>query len=447
MKWIHSSIPYPALSAIPLEISLLGQLITTAWSVEDISIDYPPKNKKFKRIKYPDSLRTSLWQISNDCSEAFKTAQDGMARIESSCEDFGKNLTEIETIMKKETANNLLQLTKIANMKITKGSELFTRDCTHESDKIVKSFENVHELLKEVQMACSYYNKKNEAEKLNDRMQLKLVEENKDQKDKEEEAILQRKKETEEAAKKAIEKLPTNLQLCGLEALEMFFMTSKEIVSNMTFGIADLLPYILKKLKKKKSTADKKTLTEKFISFELEMIKQIELEADRKLQKVKIEKEELREQFDQLTNQLLSKPEIDTTLRNCIFYIGKLLDHWRQLHDFFSRMKINTEIIEKKISSLISDLHYAVQSTETADLMKETIQNGIFETRRMTRTIGLFSGWYFKISDEHMMPTINSLNANSVVITPENREAEIEKFKVSATEALNAIGAIKAEEL
>ena len=45
------------------------------------------------------------------------------------------------------------------------------------------------------------------------------------------------------------------------------------------------------------------------------------------------------------------------------------------------------------------------------------------------------------------MPTINSLNANSVVITPENREAEIEKFKVSATEALNAIGAIKAEEL
>ena len=69
------------LAPAPVAISILGQLILMSTQVRDFRIDNPPPIPGFKLVKYPNSFRATLVQISQSGHSAFRKAHTNMDEI------------------------------------------------------------------------------------------------------------------------------------------------------------------------------------------------------------------------------------------------------------------------------------------------------------------------------------------------------------------------------
>ena len=133
------------MSSVPLGIGALGQLMLAASSVPDISINNPPK-EGFLFIKYPESLRTTLIQISNRGYEAFGTADVGMGRINNCSRQISCANTEAGKMMKNsyshpDTTENQKFLNEYLELRLTRVKQA-ANICQEESHKVVVQLDN-----------------------------------------------------------------------------------------------------------------------------------------------------------------------------------------------------------------------------------------------------------------------------------------------------------------
>jgi len=195
----------------------MGQEMLTVSSVADKSINSPPIGG-FKQIEHPNSLRSTLMQISCMGNKALSSGLLGMSTINICSNAIEKRCMEAEEIMRKALVApenqaliyDALLRCNLENIKKT------TKIAQDESEKGVKSLEQFLDLLEETSKACS--DSKTARERLQEKIQKKEKELQEKKKAAEGEKLRKKKEREEyeeqlenikEELKKASDALPT----------------------------------------------------------------------------------------------------------------------------------------------------------------------------------------------------------------------------------------------
>ena len=143
--------PYGVMSSIPLAIYALGQLMIIASTVDDVSINHPPPwNGKFNHIKYPDSLRTTLLQISNRGYEAFNKAHFSMMTIHNYSKQIIRSVIDVEKLLKNATT---AAVSEFASMRLDRVNAV-VKNCQDECSQVIDTLSQLMDLMAEVLEAC-----------------------------------------------------------------------------------------------------------------------------------------------------------------------------------------------------------------------------------------------------------------------------------------------------
>lgn len=439
---IKATFPYDALSEVLYCTSSLGQLMMIAWSTKDITINFPPATKGFKYIDYPDSLRATLQQIVNAGYNALESAHLKMININfysfnKMC-GMPKLLDNIQAAVDPNTATQYRQRILILkrNLEELKSAAEY---CQGEACGALKSFSDLKDLMEEVQLALNMANtssernqQKQEKKRKELEIQQKFALEKIQQQEKDVESRSQHLRETEKALRKAIKKLPGNLKVLAMKALDMCLDTFKTVSSNMTFGIADAVEYILFQIKGKIPKEDSldKDIAESLFKFKIEMAEHINTKAELKLQQAKEEREETIRQYTYLTTlsaQLISQPQneisVGEILKSGIQLTGKLITNLGAIDHFLNKLNIITQQTQNQIPNL-TDLpeenpEHEVIGFGVIDLPWNVDRIRIEFLKSSCMAIGYFSHLYIKQSEEHIMPRIGELSQYAA-ISPSN---------------------------
>jgi len=150
---LYVCIPKDILSSVPLGICALGQMMLTASTAVNKSIDNPPIGG-FKHITDPDCLPTTLMQIGYCGYEAFLSGNLGMSVINCYSNDIETFCMEAERIIRKATPENEAFIDDIVRSKL-RCMERPIKISKNESEKVVKALKNLLDLVEETSQACS----------------------------------------------------------------------------------------------------------------------------------------------------------------------------------------------------------------------------------------------------------------------------------------------------
>ena len=414
-----------------------------AWSTKDITINFPPATKGFKYIDYPDSLRATLQQIVNAGYNALKSAHLKMININfysfnKMC-GMPKLLDNIQAAVDPNTTAKYRERILILKRSLEELKSA-AEYCQGEAGGALKSFSDLKDLMEEVQLALNMANtnsernqQKQEKKRKELEIQKKFAQEKDEQQEKDVESRSQHLRETEKALRKAIKKLPG--KLLAMKALDMCLDTFKKVSSNMTFGIADAVEYILFEIKGKIPKKDNldKDIAESLLKFKIEMAEHINTKAELKLQQAKKEREETICQYTYLTAlsaQLISQSEneisVGEILKSGIQLTGKLITNLGAIDHCLN--KLNILILQTQNQILKIDFpeenpdenpEHEVIGFGVIDLPWNVDRIRIEFLKRSCMAIGYFSHLYIKQSEEHIMPRIGELSQYAA-ISPSN---------------------------
>lgn len=488
---LGDSMEYGPLASAPLGISALGQLVLYASSVQDCSINCPPKGEKFKYIEYPESLRTTLLQIGNNSYEAFSTARSGMYAIDLYATNMCKSIEEIQKMLLrsdlKERSDALERYVKVRMDRIDDARS----KCQQESDNVVARFAGLLALMEEVQKAS--LNSSTEMPKLIKQLEIDQAarQEKMEAKKKEKEEHEKKLREAEQMFIKVLGEIPSGLALLGHEALDIikevvlegpkelwvgawkgfkrFFSSSKSEAKGPptsgsgspskseakgpTSGSGSPSSNIESDAKgptcgspsnsNDKQRGQFESAIEFAIRVKREMVEQLRKQAEEGRARTEKEIDEARREFDKLTIQL-SQGNFNAsdyeraieTLKLGVGYIGDLLGKWRSLNEFFKNLNVDIRTkLTEKIPQLIEDVKRGCDPNELDEVPLEAIAATHVSSYMISHTACM----YWKLSDNYIVPAIGGLNQLSAI--PENSREEVKNELIAKT--IRAADAIK----
>ncbi|XP_028390959.1 uncharacterized protein LOC114515835 [Dendronephthya gigantea] len=221
------------LSPAPLSIALLGQLILVS-SDADFSLQNEKGNLKFKYLKYPDSFRACLVQVSNRGWDAFNRAHTSMDQIRHFSNNVDKHVKTAVKFLVAGTAEDIELMVPDA----LKNIERIADDCLELSTSVEKEFVDVMKLIAELLEACT--KKKGQQEKsLRDakiarsvaEQHMKAIDAEKEQAEKRQKQLEKQMKEADEKFKKAINSMPDEWDMIGLAFVVTLMSTTRACTS------------------------------------------------------------------------------------------------------------------------------------------------------------------------------------------------------------------------
>ncbi|RVE64395.1 hypothetical protein OJAV_G00125530 [Oryzias javanicus] len=210
------------LAPAPLSIAIMAELVFIS-SIIDFSINKNPPKDGFKYIKYPDSFRASLMQISNSGWHAFNLAHKNMDQIRthtSTVPNYMKTVVKIlfqgnDEIVETLLPNQLENIRTIAD------------ECVVLAESVEKKYEDVINIIQELLEASINAEHVYGEELKNIRLKLeenKLKEQvAKEQNERSKKAMEAMSKELEQAQeqyKKSMDSIPSEWEMIGMDFVE-----------------------------------------------------------------------------------------------------------------------------------------------------------------------------------------------------------------------------------
>ncbi|RVE64472.1 hypothetical protein OJAV_G00126270 [Oryzias javanicus] len=210
------------LAPAPLSIAIMGELVFIS-SIIDFSINKNPPKDGFKYIKYPDSFRASLMQISNSGWHAFNLAHKNMDQIRihtSTVPNYMKTVVKILFRGNDEIVETLLP-SQLENIRT------IADECVVLAESVEKKYEDVINIIQELLEACINAEHVYEEELKNIRMKLeenKLKEQTaKELNERSKKAMEAMSKELEQAQEqyqKSMDSIPSGWEMIGMDFVE-----------------------------------------------------------------------------------------------------------------------------------------------------------------------------------------------------------------------------------
>ena len=230
------------LAPAPMSIALLGQLILVS-AESDFSLQDKKNEIRFKLLKYPDSFRACLVQVSNKGWGAFNKAHTNMdqIRLQSGNVD-GHVRTAVKFLLQGQPQEIELMLPNAL-----KSIENIADECVTLATSVEKEFVDVMELVAELLEACT--RAKGQYEEDLKEMEIaiqvaqqngKSIEQAQKETEKRREEMMRQMKDAEKDYEEAMESVPSTGDLVGLAATEMLLGVVKSVSNVFTAGLANV---------------------------------------------------------------------------------------------------------------------------------------------------------------------------------------------------------------
>ena len=226
----------------PMSIALLGQLILVS-AESDFSLQDKKNEIRFKLLKYPDSFRACLVQVSNKGWRAFNKAHTNMdqIRLHSGNVD-GHVRTAVKFLLQGQPQEIELMLPNAL-----KSIENIADECVTLATSVEKEFVDVMELVAELLEACTRAKGQHEEDLKEMEIAIQVAEQNRKgieqaqkEAEKKREEMMRQMKDAEKDYKEAIESVPSTGDLVGLAATEMLLGVVKGVSNFFTAGLANV---------------------------------------------------------------------------------------------------------------------------------------------------------------------------------------------------------------
>ena len=231
------------LAPAPLSIALLGQLILVS-AESDFSLQDKKNEIRFKLLKYPDSFRACLVQVSNKGWGAFNKAHTNMdqIRLHSGNVD-GHVRTAVKFLLQGQPQEIELMLPNAL-----KSIENIADECVILATSVEKEFVDVMELVAELLEACTRAKGQYEEDLKEMEIAIQVAQQNRKsieqaqkEAEKKREEMMRQMKDAEKDYKEAMESVPSTGDLVGLAATEMLLGVVKSVSNVFTGGLANVL--------------------------------------------------------------------------------------------------------------------------------------------------------------------------------------------------------------
>ena len=188
------------LTPAPLSIALLGQLILIS-SDADFSLQDKKESIKFEFLKYPDSFRACLVQVSNRGWDAFNKAHTSMDQIRLYSSNVDKHVKTAVKFLIAGSAEDVQSMVPDA----LKNIEVIADDCLELATSVEKEFVAVMKLIAELLEACTRAKGQHEEDLKAAKIAREVAEEHMKAVQAEKEEALSRRNEMEKQMKEANE--------------------------------------------------------------------------------------------------------------------------------------------------------------------------------------------------------------------------------------------------
>ena len=231
------------LAPAPMSIALLGQLILVS-AESDFSLQDKKNEIRFKLLKYPDSFRACLVQVSNKGWGAFNKAHTNMdqIRLHSGNVD-GHVRTAVKFLLQGQPQEIELMLPNAL-----KSIENIADECVTLATSVEKEFVDVMELVAELLEACTRAKGQYEEDLKEMEIAIQVAQQNRKsieqaqkEAEKKREEMMRQMKDAEKDYKEAMESVPSTGDLVGLAATEMLLGVVKSVSNVFTGGLANVL--------------------------------------------------------------------------------------------------------------------------------------------------------------------------------------------------------------
>ena len=188
------------LTPAPLSIALLGQLILIS-SDADFSLQDKKDSIKFEFLKYPDSFRACLVQVSNRGWDAFNKAHTSMDQIRLYSNNVDKHVKTAVKFLITGSAEDVQSMVPDA----LKNIDVIADDCLELATSVEKEFVAVMKLIAELLEACTRAKGQHEEDLKAAKIAHEVAEEHMKAVQAEKEDVLSRRNEMEKQMKEANE--------------------------------------------------------------------------------------------------------------------------------------------------------------------------------------------------------------------------------------------------
>jgi len=397
----------------------------TVSSVADKSINNPPIGG-FKHITDPDSLCSTLMQISGIENKALFTGHSGMFTINFCCNDIETTCKEAEKMMREATPKYQALIYDVVVRRKLENIERAAKLAQEKSENVIEALENVLDLVEETSKACS--DSKMARERLleeNQKMEKELQEKKKAaegeqlRKEKEQEEYEEQLENIKEEEKNAGDALPTPWAMLGAYAL-------KAICDSYRVECENNIGLTFDRFKKAGETRDK-----------------IEEKIEEAREEIKPKMFEILDIDIQLNHLDLKKVSYDDALemlQETVELITQLLTFWKQLQERFQSLTNSIQLqLTKKLDQLTS-------SQSDLSLMSDDILKLLKSTSQSLHDIEFFSKFYAEVSLVYINPVLCEINQCLMPI-PERIEQVRKELTENAKKAHDSIiEAIEKEE-
>ena len=228
------------LSPAPLSIALLGQLILIS-SDADFSLQDKKGSIKFEFLKYPDSFRACLVQVSNRGWDAFNKAHTSMDQIRLYSSNVEKHVKTAAKFLIAGSAEDVQSMVPDALSNI----ELIADDCLKLATSVEEEFIAVMNLIAELLEACTRAKGQHEDDLRAAKIARQVVTEHvKIVQAEKEQALIKRMemekqmKEATEEFKQAIESMPGAWDIIGKACADNMISTTRIVgaIPKILFG-------------------------------------------------------------------------------------------------------------------------------------------------------------------------------------------------------------------
>ena len=221
------------LTPAPLSIALPGQLILTS-SDADFSLQDKKDSIKFEFLKYPDSFRACLVQVSNRGWDAFNKAHTSMDQIRLYSSNVDKHVKTAVKFLVAGSAEDVQSMVPDA----LKNIERIADDCLELATSVEKEFVAVMKIIAELLEACTRAKGEHEEdlkaakiarEVAEERM--KAVQAEKEEASSRRNEMVKRMKEANEEFKNSIKSMPGALDVIGKACADTIISTTRAVGS------------------------------------------------------------------------------------------------------------------------------------------------------------------------------------------------------------------------
>ncbi|XP_043551158.1 uncharacterized protein LOC122552539 [Chiloscyllium plagiosum] len=223
----------------PMSIAILGELIIIS-STADFPVNKHSPDRQYQHIKYPESFRACLMQVSNQGWKCFNLAHKNMDQIRLHSQSVPTHLkSAVKTLMQGEqqSLERLLPL-QLGSIKAV------ADDCLGLAQEVERSFSSITDLIHELLEACTGAKGMYEEESKVVRRSLEdaslrkaTAEKEKTQADEYFTRMNKQVEEAHDAYKRAVESAPSEWGVVGMFAVE----NSINLVSNLVSGFMSMV--------------------------------------------------------------------------------------------------------------------------------------------------------------------------------------------------------------